>query len=174
MTLRTLAGALFAALLASAGRAGAVEPAALPPKLQAAVTQKILGFDRSLGERAKRVLVVYGDPAAQRDANTLVAALEAQKLAAKVVAVGDLQAEPAPLAVFLVSAVGLDRVQKYCSTMKVLSMTQDAALVRSGQISIGIAAGRERPVEIWINLARARAEWQDLAAELLQVSRVVN
>ncbi len=171
---RLLAGLVLSAHFIVGSAALAAAGAPLPPDLQAAVIEKILGFDRTLGVKARRILVVHGDSLGHRTAVRMVAALQGQGMEAKAVPAAELQGEPAPVAVYLASPAGLDKVQRYCVTMKVLSMAQDVELVKGGNISVAVAPGPERNLEIWIHLSRSRSEWQDLAAELLQVARVIH
>jgi hypothetical protein len=172
--LRHLAGLGLLSLLHLPGVAAAGDSSQGSAGLRAAVIAKVLSYDRTVGEKARRVVVAHGDSSGHRIAVGVVAALQGQGVEAKAVPVAELQAEPPPAAVYLASPQGVEKVQRYCVTMKVLSLAHDLELVKEGHLSIALVQGSERSLEIWVNLSRAKAEWQDLAAELLQVARVVH
>jgi hypothetical protein len=184
--------AVLAGLLAAGGPAAAsAEPSATGK--QALVLVRVLAYDRLVGRRAGKQVVIGvvradGDPASRRAASDMAAALRSvskgMTVAGKRVNVveiaagellGDRLRDLEVTAVYLAPGLDreLDRIAAAARAHPCLTFSDHPSYLRRG---LAVALGTDdakRRITISVDLVAARAQGAQLPAELLRVAEVV-
>lgn len=144
----------------------------VPPDLQAALFKKIFDYDRTLASGdVVHVLVVHGGD--DSVATPVASAFRGGGLDAEVVPVAELDTRIAPSSVVYVTP-GTDTglLEAFCTQNGVLSVSGVPELAVDGRVAVGIGTRDQKP-EILVHLKRVKAEGHELAAELLNLARVI-
>lgn len=169
---RAMAGALGLALaLLSPVMAGArmvVAPAAQPP-----LFDKIFGYDRALGDRARlQVLLVRSEAEAAALAE-IEAGFRQLGIRAEQVAAAAVGSRLAPgVVVYLTAESATPAMLEQLARARVLTIAGDPALAEGGRAAVALGDHAGKP-EIVVNLDRVAAEGHDFPAQMLKVARVV-
>jgi hypothetical protein len=159
------------ALLLLASAAAAAQTMPVPLNRQTVMFKRVFEYDRTLGGKSPRVLVVHDG--GMEDLHDLLASFEFAKIEAVPVHYSQLgeRINGATVAYILPgvpAATYLDR----CAENAVLTISGLPSLVQKGHVSIAIGAGQGR-AEILVHLGRLKAEKHDISAELLKLARVL-
>ncbi len=145
----------------------------IPPKLQAALFQKIFAYDKTLGgAAAAKVLVVYPDTApGPRDElvksfTELGVAVTSAKLSGLALAIGSSNV------VYLLGGAGTDAAKEMCAQHKVLAVSGVPAYADSGTVAVALDTVDDRP-KILVNMGALRASEHQLSPDLLRLAKVI-
>lgn len=162
---------LVACVLGVSPDAGAQEMP-VPPNLQAALFKKIFDYDRTLPAGGSvRVAVVHGGDGSV--AGVVASAFSDGGIDAIVVFQSDLPGQIEEFSVVYVTP-GTDAtsIAALCAAHGVLSVSGLPELAVQGEVAVGIGIHEQKP-EILVNLKRVKIEGHELAAELLNLARVI-
>jgi hypothetical protein len=165
------AAALLLALLA-ARPARAAE--ALPPQVQASLFKRIFAYDPLLrGNPGLKVLVLHGRLTAER-AVELVAAFEAEGVAA---AHGELDAAPEGLdgrtVLYVLPDVPAAPLAELARGKRLLTLAGEPEAVTLGRVAVGLRRAATGQPEILVHLRKLAADGHELSARLLKLSTVL-
>jgi len=144
----------------------------VPPELQAALFKKIFDYDRSLSAGdSVVVLVVHGSD--DSVAGSVASAFRGGGINAEVVPVAQLENRIATASVVYVTpGTDAEALESLCTEHGVLSVSGVPELAVRGHVAVGIGTHDQKP-EILVHLKRVKAERHELAAELLNLARVI-
>ncbi len=145
----------------------------VPPKLQAALFQKIFAYDKTLGgAAAAKVLVVYPDAAPGprdelvRSFTELGVSVTSAKLSGLAGAIGGSNV------VYLLGGAGTEAAKEMCAQHKVLAVSGVPAYADSGTVAVALDTVDDRP-KILVNMAALHASEHQLSPDLLRLARVI-
>ena len=171
MTIRRSLPALFLLLSCAAPL---LADMAVPPKLQAAIFQKIFTYDHALAGNT-RLLVVFPDKTpGQRD--EIVRAFQDNGIKAAVVKLSALKealaGANAANVVYLLPGSASDEVNQLCISRKALPISGDAVQAEAGTVAVAVGALEGKP-KIFVHLGLLKASQHELAPDLLKLAKVI-
>lgn len=143
-----------------------------PPSVVAALTIKLMAFEKSLGGSAHDLTIyVLGAPAI---ADELKVGIGAGVGSAKLVNIqrGDGLPATKPSVLFVGNAAKAGEAIQYARTNKVLTVTGLPALVSKG-VTLGIGLGDSGRPEITLNLSASAAEGLDWNPAIMKVAKTI-
>lgn len=169
ISLKSAAAALFALLYMGPLFAQSM---AVPPKLQAAIFQKIFTHDKALAAGNAKVLVVFPDGApGQKD--EVVGAFEGNGIKASAVKLSGLkQAIPGATIVYLMPGVDGSAVAAMCAAHRVLSISGASEQAEEGAVAVAVGAFEGKP-KIYVNLKRLKSDAHELSPDILKLAKVI-
>ncbi len=144
----------------------------VPPKLQAAMFQKIFRFDKTLSGKDVKVLLIHGEevPDVADILKKEFENVEVSVIIANASELGDKIDEVS--VVYVMADVETEPVKKLCTEKSVLSISGLPKLVESGEVSVSIGEQAGKP-KIMVNLNQLKAEGHELSAELLKLAKII-
>jgi hypothetical protein len=159
---------LIVGMILSAGTLSA-QRMAVPANLQAAIFNKILGFDKTLQTKGRiEVAVVYGDVAAK---DAIIDAFKDLGISAFPLK-SDQALSSIGNATVVYVAPGGTPPKQLCAKNRVLSISGVSSFVEGGQVSVGLSIEGGKP-KILIHRGQLKSEGQELAEEILNMARII-
>ena len=145
----------------------------VPPKLQAALFQKIFGYDKAIGSAAAaRIGVVFAD-AAPGVRDEVVKTFTEAGLAVTPVKLSALPGGAGNVNVlYVLPGAGSPVIAQAAKAGKLLVISGVPSFAESGVAGIALETVSDKP-KIVVNLAAVKAAEHSLAPDLLKLSRVV-
>jgi YfiR/HmsC-like len=136
---------------------------AVPVKLQSVLFKKIFAFDKTLVAKGSYEVAVIGS-----SSDEVVAAFKEAGINVKAVS-GDQV--PADAAVVYIMP-GVSSTKQQTASKGVLSISGVTSSVENGDVAIGLGVEGGKP-KIIVNMNQLKAEGQELSADLLKISKVI-
>jgi hypothetical protein len=163
---------LFAALILCAAMPARADNE-LPPALQATIFKKVLGYDKTLGSGAAKVLVLAGSGDAEAAAAVVKAFQD--------VGLGASQSDPSRLdrelaaikVVYLFPSSATGAVRASCARSGALTLAGDTQLVEDGKVAIALGRHDDGRPAIVINRNELHAQGHEISSDLLRLARIV-
>ena len=145
---------------------------AVPPKLQAAIFQKIFTYDRALAGNT-RLIVVFPDKApGQRD--EVIRAFQDNGIKATAVKLSGLkEALGGANVVYLLPGTASSEVIQLCASRKALVISGDSGQAEDGTVAVAVGALEGKP-KIFVNLGQLKAGQHELAPDLMKLAKVIS
>ena len=145
---------------------------AVPPKLQAAIFQKIFTYDHALAGNT-RLLVVFPDKSpGQRD--EVMRAFQDNGVKATAVKLSGLRdALAGANVVYLLPGTASSEVTQLCASHKVLAISGDADQAEDGKVAVAVGALDGKP-KIFVHLGQLKASQHELAPDLMKLAKIIS
>lgn len=165
--------AIASVLVVALCRLSIADEMPLPPDLQAALFKKIFEYDRDLGQSESLVVLVVHDGARFDTAESVVEAFRKTGIASVSLPAGELAGRlEAGSVVYVTDGLDVAAIQELCASKSALSVSGFPELAESGKVAVGIGVHEQKP-QILVHLERLKVEGHWLAAELLNLARVI-
>lgn len=151
------------------------QPSAVPSNLQAAIFAKVFNYDKQIRKSngTFKVVIVVSEKNREH-AKSLASDFSKVKVQTTLVKREELSGTIGTAsAVYVFGAESINAIEKLCYRYKVLSISGDPALVRTGQVAVAIGISDNKP-EIIVNLSRAKKEGHGFSAQLLKLVKVID
>jgi hypothetical protein len=141
----------------------------VPISIQAALLQKVVKFDNTIGNRADvRILIIYNN-VTKNFVNELVAQLPTTFKVTSILATEvEALVDDFDLAYIM---PGVQSVIPALKPRKILTITGMTKYVESGEVSIGFGLFNDKP-KIFVNMTSLKSEDRMLAADILRIAKV--
>lgn len=133
----------------------------VPLNIQTVLFKKIFGFDKTLVSKGKIEVAVLGS-----GGDAVASAFKEIGISAKASS-GD-QIPDGTTVVYFTSG----SIKSHTASKGILSISGSSSLVESGKVAIGLGIEGGKP-KIIIHMGQLKAEGQELSAELLKISKVI-
>ncbi|MGQ0505347.1 MAG: YfiR/HmsC family protein [Myxococcaceae bacterium] len=141
----------------------------MPVKLQAVLLRKLILYNRTLAAKPKVEVLIVDEGGKGQE---LLGELQRAGLGATLVKIGNAPAglDSAAALYLFQSAPALSEL---CTKKKILTVSGSVGLAEAGEATVAFGRKADERPEIVINLARAKSEGQEFAADLLSIVRII-
>jgi hypothetical protein len=145
----------------------------LPPRIQAALFCKVFLYEKELGHRAPRVVVLTGNVSSGRGEDVVRAFSEAGADASGAEWGGRLPTVDRGTIIYAFPDVPSLELRRLATDAGALTISGDAGMALSSRVSVALRRKPDGHPEILVNLPLIRSERRELSSALLHLATVI-